>query len=752
MRKKYDARKMTELCDTLDHAIERYTAHAEMLENEYEKYNSNNTYRGEAADASKEFVYKGQGKLLKEQLRVLNRLNKKFRETQDAFSSLVDSSPNAKIDTDVIEYDKRYLEQQKESFEEKAWQMERVTREMADKFERFGFLTRVNADRARYGFEDMCGYNGLLNKSLRKFEEFDAEMTAHLKQTGLDRYMYDLETDTKATMNALDGMTVYKPDVKKITVTPIAQMAAKMMYSSGLIPMQQSGQRQTVQKLVMTDKTLPGCNALVANRTREIFLKLCRNVRLGLKNVGGPFGAINAFGKMGNNDFILPFGTFEASKSPVVQKIMCSAFYKDYKIVTKNSLADYVKPLFNVVTKGADTLSDIGQGLDKGLKGGAHKIIDGQSDNILYYRINTGGFIVLFEAGGAIQSYMQTGTFEYAQKNAIENFKAFEKGGTDCIIDMVTGLFSLPKLIIDDSRNTRPAVKFAEYLKKNGVSNISEDIAKFCNETKESAKAIGGELDQKVADMEVKDWYQAAGYITVFVASFFTGGKAVKGAKAGEAGEAAGAAEGLSKVEKVTGFADDAARITASGADDAARIASHADDVANLEKVGKAAESAEEVSKLEKNAKTIDKVAEGTEDVTKAANGADAVTYRRVQGGSGNNASQIRIEVNADGTISIPNKDANLSVSIDGGEHAEYFLSKRGGEAQIVEVDVPKWFDDFLQENAIPQVNYKSNPLNQGGAAPKITDITTPGNCYELPAPWVEWLEEYGQNARIIDH
>lgn len=130
--------------------------------------------------------------------------------------------------------------------------------------------------------------------------------------------------------------------------------------------------------------------------------------------------------------------------------------------------------------------------------------------------------------------------------------------------------------------------------------------------------------------------------------------------------------------------------------------------------------------------------------------GSDTVTYRRVQGGSGNNASQVRIEVNADGTISIPNKDANLSISIDNGEHAEYFLNKRGGDAQIVEVDVPKWFDDFLQENAIPQVNYTTNPLNQGGTAPKITDITTPGNCFELPAPWIEWLEEYGSNARIV--
>ena len=107
--------------------------------------------------------------------------------------------------------------------------------------------------------------------------------------------------------------------------------------------------------------------------------------------------------------------------------------------------------------------------------------------------------------------------------------------------------------------------------------------------------------------------------------------------------------------------------------------------------------------------------------------------------------------MNADGSISIPNKEANLSISIDGGEHAQYFLNKRGGDAQIIAIDVPKWFDDFLQENAIPQVNYKTNPLNQGGAAPKITDITTPGNCFELPAPWIEWLEEYGGNARIVN-
>ena len=110
------------------------------------------------------------------------------------------------------------------------------------------------------------------------------------------------------------------------------------------------------------------------------------------------------------------------------------------------------------------------------------------------------------------------------------------------------------------------------------------------------------------------------------------------------------------------------------------------------------------------------------------------VTYRRVQGGTPPNASWTRITVDESGNIKIPNKKANLNVSTWNDEHAKYFLSKRGSNAEIVEFDIPTWLDDFLQENAINQKGYRKNPLNQGGTAHKIVDPTTPGNSYELPA------------------
>ncbi|MBO4458220.1 MAG: hypothetical protein J5802_10915 [Butyrivibrio sp.] len=234
MGKKYDARKMIEFCESISQVVNDYTVKADILETKYSVYNSNNTYRGEAANASKEFVYRGQGSLTKEQVRVLNKLSKQFNETQDVFSSMVDSAPNAKIDMDVLEKDKRFFEAQQESFEEKAIQLERVSREIRDRFERFGHITTISYDRAKYGFEELCGYSGFMNKCIRTFENFDEETKAYVKSSGIDSYMDDLENETKATMNALDGMTVYDPEVEKITVTPIAQMAAKMMSYSGI--------------------------------------------------------------------------------------------------------------------------------------------------------------------------------------------------------------------------------------------------------------------------------------------------------------------------------------------------------------------------------------------------------------------------------------------------------------------------------------------------------------------------------------
>ncbi len=118
----------------------------------------------------------------------------------------------------------------------------------------------------------------------------------------------------------------------------------------------------------------------------------------------------------------------------------------------------------------------------------------------------------------------------------------------------------------------------------------------------------------------------------------------------------------------------------------------------------------------------------------------DTVTVFRVQGGIPPNASHHRIRVDDAGNPKIQN--ATLNISIGDTKHAEHFKNIRGGDAEIVSFEIPKWLNEFIKENAIPQKGYKTNPLNQKGMAPKIVDPTTPGDSYEFPKVWTKWLEE----------
>lgn len=131
----------------------------------------------------------------------------------------------------------------------------------------------------------------------------------------------------------------------------------------------------------------------------------------------------------------------------------------------------------------------------------------------------------------------------------------------------------------------------------------------------------------------------------------------------------------------------------------------------------------------------------------------ETVTYRRVQGGTGDLCSQERILVDSEGNVYINNPDSNLNVSIDNGEHSQYFLKNHRPGGEIVEFDVPKWFDDMVKEFQIPQECASTNPMNQGGMAPKVVDPTKVknGRCIEFPPPWIEWLNEYAKNGRIIN-
>jgi hypothetical protein len=117
------------------------------------------------------------------------------------------------------------------------------------------------------------------------------------------------------------------------------------------------------------------------------------------------------------------------------------------------------------------------------------------------------------------------------------------------------------------------------------------------------------------------------------------------------------------------------------------------------------------------------------------------VRLYRIQGGSSPNLNQrSRFKLTDDGSGNVRIGPGTLTIS--DAVHAEYyqFDPRPGGE--VASFEVPRWLLDFIEQYSIPQRNYRSNPRNQEGFAPKIVDPRQPGRSYELNELWAKWLEE----------
>jgi len=177
MGETWDTEKIEKFIESFAGAYDRYTDDLHSLEDGMSKYYFNDTYRGQAAEASKNFIGEGQSILHMKQIDIQRRLVLKYYEMLDSFKDKVDSSPVARIDTDLLMDIKK-----------------------------------------RFMYEDFCGSGGLFDYCVRKVEEFDAEMCSDVDNSGIEDDVDTLQDKVVATASALDTIHVYAENVQKNSV------------------------------------------------------------------------------------------------------------------------------------------------------------------------------------------------------------------------------------------------------------------------------------------------------------------------------------------------------------------------------------------------------------------------------------------------------------------------------------------------------------------------------------------------------
>lgn len=218
MGKTWDTEKIEKFTESVAAAYDKYTDDSHLLEDGFAKYYYNDTYRGQAAETSKNFIGDGQNNLHFKQHDIQKRLVYKYYDMIDSFKDKVDPSPIARIDTDILDSIKKDFKVFYNVTDVEGYAIERKARYIMSKFGKYnGNFNLPNYRIEGEMYEDLCGAGGFLDKCIRMFEEFDEEMCTNIDQSGIENDVDELQNKIVTTASALDAIQVIVENMPKFS-------------------------------------------------------------------------------------------------------------------------------------------------------------------------------------------------------------------------------------------------------------------------------------------------------------------------------------------------------------------------------------------------------------------------------------------------------------------------------------------------------------------------------------------------------
>lgn len=213
---KYDAEVMNSFTDALCSDMNRYRERAKALEREYVRYHNNETFVGQMAEDSKRFIYEVQGDVLHmKNLELKKEFLNMCLSIDNMFKEEVDPSPKARLSVQTLSKIKKDFNVIYSVVDTKGYELDCHAKEAVDILGRWGVSTVPNFRRAMEALDEFCGHGRLLDKDIKKLENFNQEACALIDRKDLTGYANDLQRNIKHTAGVLDSMTVYQPDVAK---------------------------------------------------------------------------------------------------------------------------------------------------------------------------------------------------------------------------------------------------------------------------------------------------------------------------------------------------------------------------------------------------------------------------------------------------------------------------------------------------------------------------------------------------------
>ena len=231
---KYDAEVMSDFTDALCHDMDTYRDRSRLLESGYVKYHNNDTFVGEMADKSKEFIYDVQGDMHERNLELKKEFLNMCLSIENKFKEEIDPSPKARISVETLSKIKSDFNVCYNSVDTKGYELECHAKELVNVLGKWGVSTVPYYRRSMYAFDEFCGHGKSLDKSIKKLENFDQEACALMNRLDIEGAACDLQRNITHTAGVLDSMTVYQPTMTKNSISIVALSAMGAVKNSPL--------------------------------------------------------------------------------------------------------------------------------------------------------------------------------------------------------------------------------------------------------------------------------------------------------------------------------------------------------------------------------------------------------------------------------------------------------------------------------------------------------------------------------------
>ncbi|SHN53706.1 LXG domain of WXG superfamily protein [Butyrivibrio hungatei DSM 14810] len=208
--KEYDSEIVASFMSDLFLEHKKYQNRMLQLECEFERYETNDTHRGKAAEASKEYIREGEKRFQYEILDANSMLLHLYDHMRDMFSSKVDSHPRAKIKTNVLLEIERHYKNYYHDVKESGDDIETRARAIESKFGKYGKVTIPDFEPSKMAYKKFCGgdseNSGYLYECIDKFVRFDRDECEYAESMQLPEKIDELDTRLTVSSNALSMM------------------------------------------------------------------------------------------------------------------------------------------------------------------------------------------------------------------------------------------------------------------------------------------------------------------------------------------------------------------------------------------------------------------------------------------------------------------------------------------------------------------------------------------------------------------